>query len=108
MRNGCVEAGLPASEFKILPTMFSVTFHTRDNNKAVKKSNHKNSVGINETQRKILEIMLETPEVTAGQIAEDIGITKRRVESNISQLKALGVLERVGARKSGRWVVKQP
>jgi len=92
--------------------MFSVTFHTRDNNKAVKKSNHKNSVGINvginETQRKILEIMLETPEVTAGQIAEDIGITKRRVESNISQLKALGVLERVGARKSGRWVVKQP
>jgi predicted HTH transcriptional regulator len=50
--------------------------------------------------------MIENAEITAGEIAESISITKRRVESNIGQLKALGLVERVGARKNGKWVIK--
>ena len=49
--------------------------------------------------------MIENHEITAEQIAASIKITKRRVESNISHLKKTGVVERVGARKNGRWVV---
>jgi len=51
--------------------------------------------------------MAANPEITAGQIAETVGVTKRQVESNISKLKSLGIIERDGARKSGRWIVKQ-
>jgi ATP-dependent DNA helicase RecG len=63
--------------------------------------------GLNETQCKIVELMIANLEVTAEQIAETIGITKRQIEANISKLKALGIVERKGARKKGRWVIKQ-
>ena len=51
--------------------------------------------------------MTANPEVTAGQIAEAVGVSRRQIESNISKLKTLGLVVRIGARKSGRWVVKQ-
>ena len=65
------------------------------------------NVGINETQKKIIELMAENATITAQQIADVVGLTKRRVESNISQLKNAGLVEREGARKNGSWVVKQ-
>ncbi|GHS87054.1 hypothetical protein AGMMS49957_06260 [Synergistales bacterium] len=71
--------------------------------------NHENfgiNFGINETQQRIVALMAANPEITATQIVESIGVTKRQVESNISKLKSLGIVERKGARKNGRWVVK--
>jgi predicted HTH transcriptional regulator len=41
-----------------------------------------------------------------GQIAGDVGVSKQKVESSISDLKSKGLIERVGARKNGRWIVK--
>ena len=61
--------------------------------------------GINETQQKITALMAANPEITAGQIAESIGITKRQIELSISKLKALGIIKRKGARKNGLWIV---
>jgi len=51
--------------------------------------------------------MISDPEVTAEQIAETIGISKRQIEANISKLKILGIVERTGSCKKGRWVVRQ-
>ena len=61
--------------------------------------------GINETQQKITALMAANPEITAGQIAESISVTRRQIELSISKLKALGIIEREGARKNGRWIV---
>jgi ATP-dependent DNA helicase RecG len=63
-------------------------------------------VGLNETQQKIIDLMITNPNIKAQEIADVIGITKRRVESNVSQLKKSGLVEREGARKNGRWIVK--
>ena len=63
------------------------------------------NVGINETQRKIRDLMAANPKITAEQIATVIGVTKRQVESNISKLKELGIVIREGARKNGHWIV---
>ena len=38
-------------------------------------------------------------------IAQAVGITSRNVQVNIQSLKALGLVKRVGAAKSGHWVV---
>jgi len=62
--------------------------------------------GINETQGKIIALITANPNITAEQISEEIGISKRNVESNISKLKKNRVIEREGARKTGRWIVK--
>jgi len=63
------------------------------------------NVGVNEKQQKILDLMVENGAVTAQEIADIVGITKRRVESNISDLKKLGKIKREGADKNGKWVV---
>ena len=108
MKNGCVANGLPEPEFTILPNVFSICFHIRNNNKAAKNEQGFGlNFGLNETQQKIIELMVVNPEVTTKQIAEAIGITKRQIETNISKLKASGIVERMGARKNGRWIVKQ-
>ena len=63
--------------------------------------------GLNETQKRIVDYIIENPEITIEQIARLIQVTKRSVEGNISQLKKIGIIERVGARKKGYWVVKK-
>jgi ATP-dependent DNA helicase RecG len=124
MKKGCLADNLPEPEFKILPNMFSICFHIRNNNgtRVGEDDGCVNggvnvgidvginvgiSVGLNETQRKIVDLMVKNPEVTTGQISKEIGLSKRRVESNISKLKHLGIVERIGSRKIGRWAVNQ-
>jgi ATP-dependent DNA helicase RecG len=100
MRNGCISDSLPEPEFEVTSTMFSICFHIRN-------TRVEDNVGINETQKKIMDLIMKNAETTTQQIANSIGITKRRVESNIRQLKIAGVIERLGARKNGKWIVKQ-
>jgi len=57
--------------------------------------------GLNETKCKIVELMIANPEIITEQIAEAIGYHKAQIEANISKLKALGIVERIGARKKG-------
>jgi predicted HTH transcriptional regulator len=48
----------------------------------------------------------ENAEITTENIAKTIGITRRQVETNIRELKALGFVGREGGRRYGRWTVK--
>jgi ATP-dependent DNA helicase RecG len=106
MKKGCLADNLPEPEFTIFPTIFSICFQIRNNNKT-KPVNTENDFGINETQKKIVAVMLVNSKVTMEQIAENVGISKRQVESIISDLKSKGLVGRVGARKNGQWIVKQ-
>jgi ATP-dependent DNA helicase RecG len=123
MKRGCITDNLPEPIFTIRPTTFSVLFSIRDNNKAISPSvgessfgknygvsigmNNGINFGINRSQKRIIELMSANPTTTASQIAESIGISKRQVEANISKLRSLGMIERVGARRSGYWIVKR-
>ena len=101
--NSNVNAGKPKPEFETLGKGLRITFYTD----ADVGKNVGINVGINDTQMRILELMAENPSITADEIATVIGITKRRVESNISQLRTKGRVEREGSRKSGTWIVKR-
>ena len=120
--DACNEAGVRV-EFQLLKKGFAVVFYRPDEqfNKTEKMSDDQlnvgkgvgisvgisvgKDVGINETQGKIISCMLENPAVTALQISEEIGLSKRRVESNISTLKKIGVIMRNGGRKDGHWEI---
>ena len=43
---------------------------------------------------------------TALKIATALGIDRRKVEAHIRILKRIGLIERKGANKNGRWIVK--
>ena len=58
------------------------------------------------TQRKIAELLRANTRLTGAALAEQIGISKRNIESNIKKMKQLGILVRRGSPKSGYWEVR--
>ena len=61
---------------------------------------------LGKTSGKILSLMRENPQVSIPEIAKAIGRTARAIEMQVAQLKAEGLIERVGSAKGGHWVVK--
>nr|QNO44082.1 hypothetical protein PNOGMPBD_00005 [Methanosarcinales archaeon ANME-2c ERB4]QNO44823.1 hypothetical protein PKNMIGIB_00005 [Methanosarcinales archaeon ANME-2c ERB4] len=59
------------------------------------------------TSVKILSSMRENPQVSIPEIAKAIGRTVRAIEMQVAQLKAEGLIERIGPAKGGHWVVKE-
>lgn len=62
-------------------------------------------VELNATQRKIVEMLSANSGMTGAALAEQIGISKRNIETNIKKLKELGILIRHGSSKGGYWEV---
>jgi ATP-dependent DNA helicase RecG len=60
----------------------------------------------NETQRRILEMMLANPKASRDTIAAEVGITTRGVQKSINSLKKAGIVNRVGPAKGGDWIVE--
>ena len=59
------------------------------------------------TSVKIISLMRENPQVSIPEIAKAIGRTARAIEMQVAQLKAEGLIERIGPAKGGHWVVKE-
>ncbi|MCR5783580.1 MAG: putative DNA binding domain-containing protein [Clostridia bacterium] len=125
IQNLAKEYGLPDVKFTEMPEMFRVELYrnaspmedrqnigetsVKHRRKADDTSAEYPDIGdveINTTQRKIAELLKADPQLTGAALAEQIGIAKRNIESNIMMMKKLGVLVRHGAPKGGYWEVK--
>ena len=62
--------------------------------------------GINEIQQNIINLLSENPIATTQAVADALGITRRNVDYYIRKMKNEGYIEREGAKKCGRWIVK--
>ena len=102
MSHSCVKAGLPEPRFKEEQGAIWLTFPQTGNTTATAKGSEKSS---EKSSEKILAILAVTPEISAAEIAERIGITSRAVEKNLARLKAAGKILRIGPYKGGRWAV---
>nr|WP_279123016.1 winged helix-turn-helix transcriptional regulator [Holdemania filiformis] len=60
---------------------------------------------MNETQKKILELLSQNSQLSALKMSQEIGISSRNVESNIQILKKEGFLIRHGSPKNGYWEI---
>ena len=61
--------------------------------------------GVNE--RKVLLLLSSNSSLSAGDIAEQIGLTKRGVEKQLKKFRDLGIITRKGSDKTGYWEIKQ-
>ena len=43
--------------------------------------------------------------VTTKELADNIGISQRKIKENIRYLKSVGLVERIGSEKTGHWEV---
>lgn len=55
---------------------------------------------------KIISLIRNNPYCTASDIAIVIGMMSRAIEKIIGNLKEAGLIERIGSRKSGYWLIK--
>ena len=62
---------------------------------------------LNDTQKKIIQLLSTDGSRTAAELSEKIGITRRSIEMNIRNLKDRGILVRHGPAKGGYWEVKK-
>ena len=63
-------------------------------------------VKLNKTQRKIVEIIRNNPNITIEEMAKFADVETRTIERNIRMLKQKEVIERIGADKNGHWIAK--
>ncbi|GFH91564.1 hypothetical protein IMSAGC002_02821 [Lachnospiraceae bacterium] len=75
--------------------------------RTAKKSSEKQSVGLNETQRQILEIVQKNNRISASAMAKELLLSSRGIEKNIKLLREQGILVRHGSPKGGYWEIAE-
>lgn len=93
-------AGL--SEPKIVETTTNVTVVLYNGKTAAN-----NAQTTENATEKIIRILKERPYATAGQLAEELGLTIDGVDYNIRKLKKQDRIVRIGGDKGGHWEINE-
>ena len=64
-------------------------------------------VKFGDNEKQLLLSLNSNPSMTAKDLTDLIGITKRAVEKQLKKLRELNVLTRKGSAKSGLWVINR-
>jgi ATP-dependent DNA helicase RecG len=95
----------PETDFKEVGRQFIAVFKRKGVGRVGEKVGEKVGERLTENQRKILEAILENPQISAKKLSVLVGISSRKIEENISKLKEKGLLKRIGPDKGGHWEV---
>jgi ATP-dependent DNA helicase RecG len=69
------------------------------------KVRNKFGIKFGTSSEKTLEMIFQNNHLSAADIAEKINISPRAVEKQLANLKEMGVIERVGSKKTGQWKI---
>ena len=61
--------------------------------------------GLNATQKEIIVLIRENPNIRTFDMAQKLLKPVRTIENNLSQLKEKGIITRVGSKKTGYWKI---
>ena len=62
-------------------------------------------VKFGDTEKQLLLLLNSNPALSAQNLADNLGITKRAIEKQIKKLRDLQILSRQGSTKNGLWVI---
>lgn len=63
------------------------------------------NVGLNKTEKKVIELLIEDQSLTSIELSERIGVTNRTIERTFKSLQEKKMLERIGSKRDGNWIV---
>jgi fido (protein-threonine AMPylation protein) len=69
------------------------------------KSSEKNKKGSEKSSEKIMRLIKANTQITIKELAEQIKLSTRAIEKNISKLKTENRIERIGSDKGGHWKI---
>ena len=92
--------------FKSTPTQFQTTiFASTDMPDVGDNDEDMSETKLTERQQKILNLIKESPTITAKQMSETLSVSQRTVERDLSTMKNMGVLKHKGKDNAGAWVI---
>ena len=92
--------------FKSTPTQFqTIIFASSDNQNVGDFVGDMSETKLTERQQKILNLIKESPTISAKQMSETLSVTTRTIERDLSLMKKAGVLKREGKDNDGVWIV---
>ena len=92
--------------FKSTPTQFqTIIFASSDNQNVGDFVGDMSETKLTERQQKILNLIKESPTISAKQMSETLSVTTRTIERDLSLMKKAGVLKREGKDNNGMWHV---
>ncbi|AYA98947.1 MarR family transcriptional regulator [Lachnoanaerobaculum umeaense] len=63
------------------------------------------NVGLNITEKKVIQFLMESSNLTSAELAEKISVTKRTIEMALKSLQEKNIIERIGSKRDGNWIV---
>ena len=63
------------------------------------------NVGLNKTEKKAIELLIEDQSLTSIELSEKIGVTTRTIERAFKSLQEKKMIERIGSKRDGNWIV---
>lgn len=91
--------------FTVMDNFLNVTIpFSVDNDSNNKAANL--DVNLNESQEKIYNLLSEDPNITIAELEERLGYSNAYIRKIIKWLQENGLVERLGSRKSGSWIVR--
>ncbi len=101
MKDAMKEAGLLEPVFN-MEGFFTVTFYRPVN---FEKWITTWAPHLNTSQVKILQFLHDNSKMTKQVLSDEVGIGKTAIDNNLTVLKNMGMLKRVGSDKSGQWQI---
>ena len=62
-------------------------------------------IELTELQRGILSLVKQSPSITAKQMSETLSVSRRTIERDLSAMKKMGILARMGKDNAGAWII---
>ena len=92
--------------FKSTPTQFhTIIFASSDKQNVGDFVGDMSETKLTERQQIILNLIKESPTISAKQMSETLSVTTRTIERDLSLMKKAGVLKREGKDNDGVWVI---
>jgi len=66
---------------------------------------YKENVGLNSLQNAILSLIKNNFQITQKEMANQLNVTSRTIERNVSELKNKGILNKSRSKKKGEWII---
>ena len=88
--------------FKSTPTQFQTTIYASSDTPNV---GDMSETKLTERQKKILNLIKESPTITGKQMSETLSVSQRTIERDLSALQKLGLLKHEGKDNDGAWVI---
>lgn len=86
---------------------FWITIHSNSKvaDKVADKVVEKVAENLTLNQKTIIELMKQNQYISARELAVAIGISHRKTQENISKLKEIRIIKRIGPAKGGYWEI---